>query len=84
MDSSTKVLDYVPNLVSTLDKLGRILFLTYWQTDSFEKMYGRDELPELIELVKNTFANLGDLVIFFKRSTPDLSINDNTQSKTDL
>lgn len=83
VDSSSKVLDYVPNLVSTLDKLGRMLFLSYWDTDTFEKMYGRDELPELIELVKNVFNNLGDLVIFLKRKVPDISINDNEQSKLD-
>ena len=83
VDSSNKILDYVPNLVSTLDKLGRMLFLTYWDTDTFEEMYGRDELPELVELVKNVFNNLGDLVIFLKRKVPDLSINDNEQSKLD-
>lgn len=83
VDSSNKVLDYVPNLVSTLDKLGRMLFLTYWDTETFEKVYGRDELPELIELVKNVFNNMGDLVIFLKRKVPDISINDNEQSKID-
>lgn len=82
-DSSSKVLQYVPNYVSTLDKLGRMLFLAYWDTKTFEEMYGKDELPELIELVKNVFTNLGDLVIFLKRKVPDLSINDNEQSKND-
>lgn len=82
-DSSNKVLEYVPNFVSTLDKLGRMLFLAYWDTETFEEMYGKDELPELIELVKNVFNNLGDLVIFLKRKVPDLSINDNEQSKND-
>jgi hypothetical protein len=82
-DSSTKVLQYVPSFVSSLDKLGRMLFLAYWDTQTFEKMYGKDELPELIELVKNVFNNLGDLVIFLKRKVPDISINDNEQSKND-
>ena len=83
MDSADKVIEYVPSFVSTLDKLGRMLFLIMWDTDKFEKMYGRDQLPELMDLVKNVFNNLGDLVIFLKRRVPDLSINDNTQSKMD-
>jgi len=78
-DASTKVTEYTPNFVSAIDKLGRMLFLAYWSTDKFEKMYGKDELPELIELLKNCFTNLGDLVIFLKRKTPDLSINNNSQ-----
>ena len=82
-DSSSKVLEYVPSFVSTLDKLGRMLFLAYWDTQTFEEMYGKDELPELIELLKNVFNNLGDLVIFLKRKVPDLSINDNEQSKNE-
>jgi hypothetical protein len=82
-DSNSKVLQYVPSFVSSLDKLGRMLFLAYWDTDTFEEMYGKDELPELIELVKSVFNNLGDLVIFLKRKVPDLSINDNEQSKND-
>lgn len=83
-DSNNKVLEYVPSFVSSLDKLGRMLFLAYWDTDTFEEMYGKDELPELIELVKSVFNNLGDLVIFLKRKVPDLSINDNEQSKNDV
>ena len=38
-------------------------------------MYGLDELPELMELVKSVFNNLGDLIIFLKRKFPDISIN---------
>ena len=80
-DTSTKVLEYVPNLVDSLDKLGRMLFLAYWDTDKFEKMYGKDELPELVELVKNVFTNLGDLVIFMKRKVPEISINTSEQEQ---
>jgi hypothetical protein len=79
-DTSTKIVEYIPNFVTSLDKLGRMLFLAYWDTEKFEKMYGKDELPELIELIKNVFTNLGDLIIFLKRKIPDISINSNEQS----
>ncbi len=81
VDPTSKVTQYIPSFVETLDKLGRMLFMIYWETDKFEKMYGPDELPELLELVKDVFKNLGDLVIFLKRKFPDISINNNEQSK---
>lgn len=71
----TKVVDYMPDFISCLDKLGRMLFLVYWETDKFEQMYGRSELPEMTELLTNVFRNLGDLIIFLKRKAPQLSIN---------
>lgn len=79
VDPTSKVVNYLPNFVDTLDKLGRMLFMIYWETDKFQKMYGVDELPELIELIKSVFRNLGDLVIFLKRKFPDVSINVNEQ-----
>ena len=72
---STKVQGYMPDFISCLDKLGRMLFLVYWETNKFEEMYGRSELPELVELLTNVFKNLGDLVIFLKRKSPEISIN---------
>lgn len=71
----SKVTSYMPDFISCLDKLGRMLFLVHWETQKFEEMYGRSELPELVELLTNVFRNLGDLVIFLKRKSPELSIN---------
>lgn len=70
-----KTMAYMPEYVSCLDKLGRMLFLLHWETKKFETMYGRSELPELMELLTNVFKNLGDLVIYLKRKAPELSIN---------
>ena len=83
VDPTSKVISYLPNFVDTLDKLGRMLFMVYWETDKFQKMYGTDELPELIELIRNVFRNLGDLVIFLKRKFPDISINTSEQDATE-
>lgn len=84
IDPTKKVLNYIPSFIDTLDKLGRILFMTYWDIEKFHKMYGKDELPEMIELVKNVFKNTGDLVIFLKRKFPDISINNNDQAMDDV
>ena len=75
-----KISEYVPSLVEAMDRVGRILFLMHWETDKFKEMYGRGDLPELVELITNVFKNLGDLVIFLKRKSPELSIN---MTKTD-
>jgi|GEM_PF-5203529 len=79
-----KITEYVPSFVGTLDKLGRLLFLAYSNTDDFEEIYGKDTLPELIELIKSVFKHLGEMIIFMKRKIPDLSINSNEQSKNDI
>jgi hypothetical protein len=75
-----KVSEYLPSIVEATDRLGRILFLLHWETDKFKEMYGRGDLPELVELVTSVFKNMGDLVIFLKRKSPELSIN---MTKTD-
>lgn len=75
-----KISEYLPSMVESMDRLGRILFLLHWETDKFKEMYGRGDLPELVELVTSVFKNLGDLIIFLKRKSPELSIN---MTKTD-
>lgn len=70
-----KISEYLPSLVESMDRLGRILFLLHWETDKFKEMYGRGDLPELVELVTNVFKNTGELIIFLKRKSPELSIN---------
>jgi hypothetical protein len=72
---SEKVTEYMPDFVKTLDSLGRLLFLTHWEMEKFKKMYGRSDMPKLVELLTNVFRNLGDLVIFLKRKSPDVSID---------
>jgi len=79
VNPADKVEAYMPDFVTTMDKLGRILFLMSWDTDKFEEMYGRDELPEFHDLLKNVFRNLGELVIFLKKKSPEISINANEE-----
>jgi hypothetical protein len=70
-----KISEYLPAMVESMDRLGRILFLLHWDTDKFKEMYGQGDLPELVELVTSVFKNIGDLIIFLKRKSPELSIN---------
>lgn len=81
---SDKISEYIPSIVEAMDRLGRILFLLHWETDKFKEMYGRGDLPELVELVTSVLKNTGDLVIFLKRKSPELSINMSKSDSLDL
>jgi hypothetical protein len=70
-----KISEYLPSMIESMDRLGRILFLLHWDTDKFKDMYGRGDLPELLELITSVFKNTGELIVFLKRKSPELSIN---------
>jgi hypothetical protein len=79
-----KISEYLPSMVEAMDRLGRILFLLHWETDKFKEMYGRGDLPELVELVTSVLKNIGDLIIFLKRKSPELSINMTQTESTEI
>jgi hypothetical protein len=76
-----KIQEYMPYLIASLDRLGRMLFLVHWEADKFSEMYGRSDMPELVELLTSVFKNLGDLVVFMKRKSPEISINMNKEDE---
>ena len=59
--------DYVPDLFTAIDRVGRILFLFYWHSEAFSERYGLNELADLEDSLKNTFHSLGDLTLFLTR-----------------
>ena len=60
---------YLGDLVKGLDRIGRLLFNYYWHHDEFEDRYGGSDLPELEDSLRNSFEDLGDLVLFLKQKT---------------
>ena len=68
---------YMGELVKGLDKLGRILFMFYWHGDRFADRYGKSDMPELEDSLRNAFEMLGDVILFLKQKTveadPDIS-----------
>lgn len=60
---------YVGDLMKALDRLGRILFLFYWHSEEFQDRFGKSEMPELEDTLRNSFESLGDLVLFLLRKT---------------
>lgn len=57
---------YMGDLLKALDRLGRILFMFYWHNDEFSDRYGKADMPELEDTLRNSFEVLGDLVLFLK------------------
>lgn len=79
----TMVDRHLGDLMGGLDKIGRILFSFYWHKDKFEDRYGKKDIPELEDNLRNSFEQLGDLLLFLKQKTIDsypdegISLDDN-------
>lgn len=57
---------YMGDLMKALDRLGRILFQFYWHNQDFSDRYGKADMPELEDTLRNSFEVVGDLVLFLK------------------
>jgi hypothetical protein len=60
------------DLLKALDRLGRILFQFYWHNEAFMDRYGKAEMPELEDTLRNAFEVLGDLILFLKEKDVDM------------
>lgn len=69
--SMGKIGDFIPDLIKTLDRLGSILCLFYWDNDSFKEQYGSVELVELEDKLIDVFGSLGDVTLFLKEKSTD-------------
>lgn len=60
---------HLGDLMKGLDRLGRILFSFYWHGEEFQERYGKQDMPELEDGLRNSFEALGDTVLFLKQKT---------------
>jgi hypothetical protein len=60
---------YLGDLMKGMDRLGRILFQLYWHREAFEERYGKTHVPELEDMLRNSFEDLGDLVLDLRQKT---------------
>jgi len=75
---------YIPDLMKAMDKLGRLLFQYYWHYDKFSARFGKSDMPELEDALRNSFEMLSEVILFLKNKTidpyaendtPDISLN---------
>lgn len=62
---------YLGDLTKGLDRLGRIMLFFYWHGDTFADRYGKQDMPELEDSLRNSFEALGDIIIFLKQKSID-------------
>jgi len=60
---------YLGDLMKALDRLGRILFLFYWHGEEFEDRYGKSDMVELEDSLRNAFESLGEIVLYLKEKS---------------
>ena len=64
----SSVLDtYLPEMLKSLDRLGRILFIFYWKNSEFVDRYGDDGINDMEDLLRNVFKSFGDLILKLKQ-----------------
>lgn len=57
---------YLAPLTSGLNALGKLLFAFYWHGDKFADKYGKAEMPELEDALRNTFESTGEILLKLK------------------
>lgn len=62
---------YLGDLMKGMDRLGRILFLFYWHGEEFEERYGKQDMPELEDGLRNAFEGVGDVLLKLRQQTVD-------------
>jgi hypothetical protein len=60
---------HLSDLMDALDSLGRLLMNFYWHGEEFEDRYGKADMPELEDSLRNAFESLGDVTLFLKEKT---------------
>lgn len=58
---------HLGDLMKALDRLGRLLFCFYWHNTDFSERFGKQDMPELEDTLRNAFEVMGDLILFLKQ-----------------
>lgn len=67
-----KMIDsFLPDMIKGMDRVGRSLFMFYWHNEAFKERYGRQDLIDLEDSLRNVLKSVGDLVIFLKQKGAD-------------
>jgi len=57
----------------TMNRLGRRLLMFYWHNDEYADRYGKRSLPELEDTLRNSFEIMGDLILYLRNKTVELT-----------
>lgn len=68
-DVSSVIDSYVPEMLKSLDRVGRILFLFYWKNEEFVERYGDNDLSEMEDTIRGVFQSFGKLINMLKQKS---------------
>lgn len=72
---TTNIDDYIPQIIRGIDAMCRILFVLYKHQDETKERYGDEDYKKIIESLKSSIENVGDLVIDLSQQKIDPYIN---------
>lgn len=67
--SVDKVQEYLPYMARALDRVCRTLIMFYWHNEDFEERYGKQNIPQLEDSLKDNIQSLGGLISYLKDKT---------------
>ena len=70
-DVTSEMRSYIPDLMTGMDKLARILFVFWHKPDKIKDKFSLNEFSETEDIIKDTFKNLGDIVLDLKKKYMD-------------
>lgn len=70
-DTMSHVDSYLKDIILGMERVGRLLFLYYWHHEDFADRYGKEDMVEFEDSLRNVFKSTGDLVMFAKQRTID-------------
>ena len=83
-DVNNQIDKYLKDLVVSVDRIGRILFMMYYHYETYKERYGTDELHELEDTLKNSFKTTGKLVLFLKQRSIVSDVDDQAINLSDV
>lgn len=66
-DITSELRSYVPDLMKGLDKVARTLFIFWYRGDKIKDRFTLNEFSETEDLLKDTFNNLGSIILDLKK-----------------
>lgn len=69
MSQSSIVDRHLPAFMRALDSFGQVLLSFYWHSQEFADRYGKSDLPELEDSLRNAFDAVGEVTLFLKEKT---------------
>jgi len=69
-DPGAEIDSYIHDLVRALDKLGRTLFMFYWHAEDLQDRFGKQELKDMEENVKDVFKKMGTTILELQKKMP--------------